>query len=80
VEIIVALLRNNESPASEDWLPPKKSTVIFLRQTASRSKGSTVSSVMIAGAMSKGNCLDSELLCESAISRHGRSKTSSPDA
>src|SRR5215475_13163395 len=38
------------SPASEDWFPPSKSIVSFLRSTADRSKGSGVSSVMVAVA------------------------------
>src|SRR5262249_47624577 len=42
--------RSRSSPASEDWLPPKKSTVSFLRSTAGRSKGSSVASVMAAVA------------------------------
>ena len=42
------------TPPLEDWLPPLKSTVIFLRQTDGRSKGSGVSSVMAAVAL--GGC------------------------
>src|SRR5262252_4043204 len=38
------------SPASEDWFPPSKSIVSFLRWTADRSKGSGLSSVMVAVA------------------------------
>jgi hypothetical protein len=40
-------------PPMEDWLPPLKSTVIFLRQTDGRSKGSSVSSVMAAVAVGR---------------------------
>jgi hypothetical protein len=43
--------RSSNSPASDDWLPPLKSTVSFLRHTAGRSKGSGVSSVMAAVAL-----------------------------
>jgi hypothetical protein len=42
--------RTSGRPPLEDWLPPLKSTVTFLRQTAGRSKGSSVSSVMAAVA------------------------------
>jgi hypothetical protein len=37
--------RRSSRPPSEDWAPPLKSTVSFLRQTAGRSKGSGVPSV-----------------------------------
>src|SRR5258708_1092635 len=43
--------RSSNKPASEDWVPPSKSTVSFLRSTAGRSKGSGVSSVMAAVAL-----------------------------
>ncbi len=42
--------RSSSRPASEDWLPPSKSTVSFLRRTAGRSKGSGVSVFMMAVA------------------------------
>jgi hypothetical protein len=42
--------RNSSRPASDDWLPPSKSTGSFLRCTTGRSKGSSVSSVMAAVA------------------------------
>src|SRR5215467_7839883 len=42
--------RSRRSPASEDWFPPSKSTVSFLRWSAGRSKGNTVASVMMAVA------------------------------
>jgi hypothetical protein len=37
-------------PPSEDWLPPSKSTVSFLRRTDGRSKGSSILLVMAAVA------------------------------
>jgi hypothetical protein len=43
--------RNSSRPPSEDWLPPAKSTVSFLRWTDGRSKGSGVASVMMAVAL-----------------------------
>jgi hypothetical protein len=39
-----------QQAASEDWLPPLKSTVSFLRRTAGRSKGSDVSVFLMAVA------------------------------
>src|SRR4029077_18225887 len=46
--------RSSRRPPSEDWLPPLKSTVSFLRQTDGRSKGSGISSDM--AAVAEGNC------------------------
>jgi hypothetical protein len=43
--------RRSSKPPSDDWAQPLKSTVSFLRQTAGRSKGSGVSSVMAAVAL-----------------------------
>ena len=43
--------RSSSRPPSEDWLPPSKSTVSFLRWTDGRSKGSSVSYVMAAVAL-----------------------------
>src|SRR2546430_3668892 len=43
--------RNSSRPPSEDWLPPAKSTVSFLRWTDGRSKGSGVASLMMAVAL-----------------------------
>jgi transposase len=43
--------RSNSRPPFEDWLPPSKSIVSFLRRTADRSNGSGVSSVMAAVAL-----------------------------
>ena len=42
---------SSSRPPSEDWLPPSKSTVSFLRRTDGRSKGSSVASVMAAVAL-----------------------------
>jgi two-component sensor histidine kinase len=66
----------------EDWLPPLKSTVSFLRQTDGRSKGSGVSSSMAAVAL--GRCTSQlvgtpNLLRESRSSRYSRRKMLSPD-
>jgi hypothetical protein len=44
------LFSQQQRPPLEDWLPPLKSTVSFLRQTDGRSKGSGVSSSMAAVA------------------------------
>jgi hypothetical protein len=43
-------LSQQKNATMEDWLPPLKSTVSFLRQTDGRSKGSGVSSDMAAVA------------------------------
>jgi hypothetical protein len=42
--------RSSSKPPLEDWLPPLKSTVSFLRQTDGRSKGSSLWSFMAAVA------------------------------
>jgi hypothetical protein len=42
--------RRSSKPPLDDWLPPAKSTVSFLRRTDGRSNGSGVSSVIAAVA------------------------------
>jgi hypothetical protein len=42
--------RRSSKPPSDDWLPPAKSTVSFLRRTDGRPNGSGVSSVIAAVA------------------------------
>jgi Family of unknown function (DUF6481) len=69
--------RSSSNPPLEDWLPPLKSTVSFLRQTDGRSKGSGVSSSMAAVAV--GRCTsqfveNTDLLRESRSSRYSRRK------
>src|SRR5262245_49436437 len=66
--------RNSSSPPSEDWFPPAKSTVSFLRWTAGRSKGSSVASVMTAVARRRYASTrgDSDLLRESRVFRYSR--------
>src|SRR5262249_36782162 len=71
--------RSSNRPASEDWLPPAKSTVSFLRRMAGRSKGSGVSVFMTAEArrrLDEGVRLHNDYPWESRLSRHWRhSKT-----
>ena len=57
-----AALSNNR-PASEDWLPPSKSTVSFLARTAGRSKGSGVASVMAVAFRCDASTLVSTTVC-----------------
>jgi hypothetical protein len=53
--------RTSSRPPLEDWLPPLKSTVSFLRQTAGRSKGKQ----RIVGHGGCGARLMREALCQS---------------
>jgi len=50
-QVLRSALLSRSRPPFEDWLPPPKSAVSFLRRTADRSKGSGVSSVMAAVAL-----------------------------
>jgi hypothetical protein len=71
--------RSSRTPVLEDWLPPLKSTVIFLRQTDGRSRGIVGHGGCGAGLIRKALCLDNDLLRESRSWRYSRRKFLRPD-
>jgi hypothetical protein len=53
----------NNTPASDDWLPPSRTTVSFLRRTAGRSKRSGVKSSMVVAFRCDASTLVSTTVC-----------------
>jgi hypothetical protein len=70
--------RGSNRPTSEDWLPPLKSTVSFLRQIAGRSKESGVS--VFRRRLHDAVRPDNDCLCGSRLSRHCRYSKLTTDA